>query len=764
MTLAPPDDARAPGLRVRGCVAVVPSDAEWPEQLGHLVGRRAEAFGFTLELTAAAAAHLRLADEAPARLRAEDLGLSGTAARPDSPAPVAPASSIALDAADPAAEAVLRARAMVARVEAEIGDAARDQEQAAAEVRRLQQALATARARQDAVASRWNNLGSDADELRRAHDEALAAHHAAATAREELEEAIAALRRAQFEIDDRIAATRTRVGAMSRVQAAASEAGEHRDDVEARARDHRRLGPAPGTPDPTPVRLALGALDAVCGIRGGPDDPVARDLAEAWRALRKDLTIHDDPDAAETAARDTAHAARLLVDRLEEQHGNPGPGPDDHRAIEQAHRERLEATAAAQSRRAPDAARLRVQEAEHAEQALLARFGFASYAEYLIGSAGVGRAVSESPALMRARADLARAEAALIDAQTRRSVWLDSVGAKRDALRTRIAQHLGSDPGDDVLEALETPRLVPAPPVELLFGLEVALADVGVHDPGDDLLQAARRWLDQHTAGEEAHRHFERERAALAEERSEAIRRADEHERELAAVAALDAELEHLATVRANAEDQIEALVLKLASATEHERAAAALADRAADAARVIGSDATSIEEDTQAAAAAVAELSSALDAAYRDEARAEVVLEERLRFRAELVESLALADSADDGLTTSSGDRADAGDGTTVEAFDAPGAHHVAAVTTELEARIDAFFATVAPLRWAGARPVLAEDPLASLPEADVHDLLDAIEAAATATGTEVWYRSDDPAVIAWAEGRDRAGSDGLV
>jgi hypothetical protein len=287
-------------------------------------------------------------------------------------------------------------------------------------------------------------------------------------------------------------------------------------DIEELRRERARLEAAVlaiDTPDPLPVRLALEGV--------GPqrseqvESPAALELAERLAIADHD---HDVASAAVAAADDGRSAvvirqrirdAEAAVARTEQQLRGPSNNPEDVKELERAHDEIADAREAAEKRFGAAKAGQRLEEAQAAEAAVLARMGFDSWADYRLGIPSAPPQDTEAlrQRLAEAQLELSQALAAdqAADADIASELRLAEVVARRRALRAEAVELLGHDPGDDLEGALRRHRVPAADTGTHLDRLRGALAGVGV-ELGDEnldehvLRSLAEVWLLEQTA------------------------------------------------------------------------------------------------------------------------------------------------------------------------------------------------------------------------------------------------------------------------
>lgn len=246
--------------------------------------------------------------------------------------------------------------------------------------------------------------------------------------------------------------------------------------------------------------------------------------------------------------------ARKRVSRarraLDEASGATRLDPADVEALEACHAEVLGAWEGSERRIGVGRARRRLEEAQLAEREILARMGFASYTEFMVSGRSSG--LPSQPDTDHARRGLAEAEASLRDAEadveaelsastqtqqapprqapqvadevreaetaaaTRRALeearkreateerppaetWDPGAAKGRlvatlEALTARAAELLGTDPGDEVANALRD-RIATDPLPDLRLALDEVGVPLGEVLTRDEVLSRARAWI-----------------------------------------------------------------------------------------------------------------------------------------------------------------------------------------------------------------------------------------------------------------------------
>lgn len=278
-------------------------------------------------------------------------------------------------------------------------------------------------------------------------------------------------------------------------------------------------GGVTGGAAPDQIERVLDAYEAYRDAAARPvvlgPAPAAIELAEAWRDLMADFaeagheaTDAPSPDELAAAEREAAEAGAELA-RLEQASQEQVLTAAQRADLEAAHEAVAEAEERAGRRFGAAAAKARLDEAKAHEAALLAQHGFASYLEVMLTGGRVG---SHDLALTEAERRYIHACKALEHLrQSGSSAALSYLESERCRLLDHVVALLGVDPGDRVLELLES-----HPPVDghLVRELREALAMAGVEPVGVALLDAAASWLEEQRAVADALVEVEDERAS----------------------------------------------------------------------------------------------------------------------------------------------------------------------------------------------------------------------------------------------------------
>ena len=392
--------------------------------------------------------------------------------------------------------------------------------------------------------------------------------------------------------------------------------------------------------DRAPVETALGDL------REGPPTeqvlmPEALELADEIEAIEHELASLGRVDQfggeALAAARGRLEAARAELFKAEQAVRVPELSRSDIDELEHAHAEVLQAQDRADSRLGGQRAAKRLTDARDAEQRVLDRLGFNTYADFMMGTSILHIDAEAEHRLDVARQELASAEDAWdhlqadVDAELNRAAVVD----RRRALRRRAVDILGFDAGDEIVWALRQHRIQVDTTDQRAARLREALEDVGLalgQERFDDkeLVELTEVWLAEDTDTAKRRRIAEkeltevvdeifqlRERIALLADEGAgldadagpavvpSVRRAARLDDAWASVQAAEARVARHADAEREVEERTEAL--EVASAAEREAAESIVAAEEAVAAAVYAE---------QAAAAALEEVGARVQAA----------------------------------------------------------------------------------------------------------------------------------------------------
>jgi hypothetical protein len=571
------------------------------------------------------------------------------------------------------------------------------------------------------------------------------------------------------------------------------------------------------TPDPLPVRLAL--ADMSSDRRGTlVPSPEAIELAERWAILEVDIArlgadVDDEVDNVDrrAAARRRLVEAETELTRLEAAVRGPLLDPHDVSELERIHEEVLEAREATEKRFGGAKAQQRLDELVAAEQEVLARLGFVTWADFRLGapSASVASEEELSARLAVAEREFRAAQAehdaleASIDAELAKAEVLD----RRRRLRSMAVEVLGFDPQGDVEGALRRHRITVEDAGAHLERLRTALSAAGVAVEGEDLDERALTdlasvWLQEQDAAEQRRaalqaelaevevtlgRLTDVERVASADpvgaasagvhEAAAALAAAEERfrasEAATASVDALRADLEALnaeesiaATRRAHADEQVLAAAAMLRAADEearrHEDSVHEL-EQVDETAAVVAAEQAERRANLEAAAGDHEALAAALEEAHDAVEDAREAYAERGRQVGEAMAELdalrreaeaAAAAAASAGEHGSAGDER-AGDG---EGADGGGPEEGRGAGDDLEWYLLARLAAQRSVSYAGSVPLVLDDTLAGLDPNAARSILQRLERMSSTV--QIIIVTEDLASARWAEdlGAERA------
>jgi hypothetical protein len=488
--------------------------------------------------------------------------------------------------------------------------------------------------------------------------------------------------------------------------------------------------------DPRPVRVLVEAIQNPQPIEFVPSER-GQELADAFVRLQSETAALEqalEADGVGTAsALARLQAARDQMAVAEKAMRKPELTDQDRVELEAAHDAVLEADAKGGGR-----GRKRAEEARAAEQAILDRIGFPSWSAYVMGAALMSIDPAAEQRLVEARAELEAAEEHWANV----SAIMESDPVHRDLLDQLEAVYLeafdllGGDEPEDfeaALRSLEVPKReisIEELSDALAYQLELVGLPVGEEANVDRVVVIAEAFLDE--VGEIGHRMDE-----LDTERDAAMATAAACDDELAA---LDAEEASQAVVSSATDGDTSVIDLTADGAAED------LADGLDDEARaMLRAELATVAEDL---------------ADYRDLVEARVQLMSTAQASADRadrqLQELAVDIAAAVGAVPDSSAAAAAPPSTP----DLGGAALGSGVSDAAERTLVAQLTSLRQVSYAGSVPLLLDDPLRGLPEADTRQVLDRIERMADSV--QVIYATDDPLVLAWARdaGFERAAA----
>jgi hypothetical protein len=540
--------------------------------------------------------------------------------------------------------------------------------------------------------------------------------------------------------------------------------------------------------DPGPVMEALALLrgEAEQELVASPEAFTLADEIEKIEARLAEVGSAPSADGDRvSAARTRLDDARAALVEAEQAVRMPELDREDIDALEIAHAAVLEAQDKAETRVGRGRARRRLDEIRASEREILDRLGFATYADFMMGTSMFNVDPQTEAALEVARSELVEAEdewrevQLVLDAELERAALLD----RRRDMRQRAAQMLGTGRVRNVVSALRELRVPAVAESEAAGRLRAALDAVGLPLADEDLTDEALSKLAE-TWIEEDRRAAERREEVVAELDSLAAERAVAAEEAAAAppVALDDLSVDHesrLAAARAALEDAearlarseaTEAAIVdyeeQLATAVGREReavAAASGADERVDAA---------IEAERQAVERLAALEGEVAAAAAAEEAAATEL--RRLESGASGPDDLSTDEAARAEALAVATQRVEATSGALVVAeaereamaAEVERLHREHAVATgdvvpsadEVEWYLLARLAAQRSVSYAGSMPLLLDDALSGLDDIEVTRLLERIERMAASV--QLIVVSSSAALGAWANaaGLERA------
>jgi hypothetical protein len=551
-------------------------------------------------------------------------------------------------------------------------------------------------------------------------------------------------------------------------------------EIEATEKRLAAFGPA----DVDRVRSRLEPLRSVDGRAVAPlAEAIA--LADELEALEAELVateaVGGTPGGGLAEGRVRLDEARQALLEAEQAARRPDLDRDTVERLEQVHAELLDAIDKAGGRFAGARAQRRVDALRADESAILDELDLTSYSDYLMGSSLLHVDPVKEAALDAARAELSAAEDAWqllsSEAETElvRAERMEHRRGRIDEARRLLGRPV---PSGALVAELRELRVGAEPPPAMLDDLRAALDQAGVAVGDEDLdreelVLLAEAWLaevDDAAAREAALRD---DLTRLQDERSAARAAVDAavlppatpaepvsdeaHDERLAAARDRVAEAEDRHLAHLAVEREVATLAEELAEAEAAERVArddAAQAD-AAIAAAVAAEDAAAAAHAR--AAEELADAQAALAAgpartAPEDDGRREAA---SLLAAAEAVHAGAVARAGEAAtlLASLEEERRAAAAAPLAEASEeaAP-----VLASEEIEWYLLARLAAQRSLSLGGSLPLLLDDALTGLGDADIDHVLGRLERMADAV--QVIVVSDDPAVASWA---GRAGAD---
>ncbi|HEY2814210.1 MAG TPA: hypothetical protein VGJ03_12160 [Acidimicrobiales bacterium] len=540
------------------------------------------------------------------------------------------------------------------------------------------------------------------------------------------------------------------------------------------------------TVDPFPVESALAYATSNDSVELVPS-PDAQRVANEWLSNEASLagegSIEELSGNVLAAARRRLDAARSAVFEAERAVRVPEVDRLDIEALENAHEAVLVAQERADKRFGGERSRLRLAEVRAAEQAILDRVGFSTYASFMMGTSIQHVDTERENHLDAARAELAAAEDGLaelelgIDAELAHAALL----ARRRSLRDEATRILGRDPGDDLLWALRHHRVELRDDDDRTRRLRGALQTAGValgdeHPPRRMLIDLAEIWLEeqrQTSARREELAHQVADVEAAIDRTREKVRRLRDNPSDVASRRERELEQAQAALREAEARLQRQSLIETEVSQRKADLAAAIDAEQAA-AVELFAAESTEADAARTEHEAAANEERLRLELAETFTAERDAA--DALAELSHLIESL---DSADDRAAREASvrDAAAAASAATASAVtireerahvdrmldnisgnDDAAVVASAAAVEELEWYLLSRLAGQRSLSYAGSLPFVLDDALRGVRGDGLNHLLGRLERMSSAV--QVIILSEDIEVAAWADsiGADRA------
>jgi chromosome segregation protein len=540
--------------------------------------------------------------------------------------------------------------------------------------------------------------------------------------------------------------------------------------------------------DPAPV------IDALELLRGEAEQemvasPEAFTLADEIEKIEVRLAEFGTAPSADSDRVSSARAglddARAALVEAEQAVRTPELDREDIEALEHAHAAVLEAQDKAEARLGRGRARRNLDEARAAEREILERLGFATYADFMMGTSVLTVDPEVEAQLDEVRNKLVDAEdewrevQLVLDAELERAALLD----RRRDLRQRASRMLGSSRVRDIPAALRELRVPAVAGTDAANRLRVALDAVGLPIADEDLsdetlAKLAETWLEEdHKAAvrrEEVVAELDSlaaERAVVAEEAAstpevEAGELSAEHEARLAAARAVVADAEERVARSEAAEAAVIDLEEQLAAAVAREREAVAAAtgadERVEDAVEAERASVERLAElEGEVASAAAAEEAAASELRRLESGLAsddDLTIDEQARSTA-LGVATERVEAASGALVVAEAEReAMAAEVERLHREHTAATGDVVPSADEVEWYLLARLAAQRSVSYAGSMPLLLDDALSGLDDIEVTRLLERIERMAASV--QLIVVSESAALGAWANaaGLERA------
>jgi hypothetical protein len=282
--------------------------------------------------------------------------------------------------------------------------------------------------------------------------------------------------------------------------------------------------------DPRPVQVLVDALNQPQSDRLVPSQE-AIELADDFAELQQQLDELERRLQADGLSMDQLSQrledARFEVAQSERGVSKPEATDDDIRELEAAHDEVLEAEKRASGRVGRKAAMKRLDEAKAAEQAILDRIGFPTWASYVMGSSLLNIDPVAEQRLEQARFDLQQAEDAwaLLTAQLESDPDYAGLLDRLEAVFLAAFDVLGGETEGDLEERLRN-HLVPDEEVSrddiveaLAYQLSLRGVEIDEQASAESVEGVAEEWLAATADHWERYRAFQEEHARVESER-----------------------------------------------------------------------------------------------------------------------------------------------------------------------------------------------------------------------------------------------------
>jgi hypothetical protein len=304
------------------------------------------------------------------------------------------------------------------------------------------------------------------------------------TLRRELEKAGDALRAAQ-------AAHAQANAAIDRIEARSAERAGLRQQLSDERAELIAQAEAPLV-DPAPLQQALSGFDAEARLDQG--DPLAHDLLREWLEVDDELARIEgalpappSPQDLNTAQHNLSELQGLIADLEHVTHQGGALHPAARDQIEAAHEAVLSAEEMVHQSGGHPEAHAQLEDARQTEQHVLASYGYQTYLDLVMTEPDSNQAQAELIDAVRAHRQAEDTLAELYAAAEPPQIVL-TLRSRRERIYQESAQLLGCDPGENLVELLETH---PAVPQHRVADLANVLAGYGIYPVGVSLRDTA---------------------------------------------------------------------------------------------------------------------------------------------------------------------------------------------------------------------------------------------------------------------------------